>query len=236
MSPTELQHVRLGAQGRDARGKISDAIALLRTEANFCEHDRATICVGLLRLPSCEMVGLVEVVFEAPWVKTVYRVPLRTAARLRGRRRGSAERVEYDAVRFNLAEVDFYGLVTLASKTALYGVEVCPASMLTQPSELDWRIIHAALKVIDGGHHCYRSLPEGLLNADPQRVPGLQFLDCNLLRGLKPPPLKDIMKGIERIDSELRVSGQKVADALRRFGVRIPAPRPRVKARERAKA
>ena len=109
--------------------------------------------------------------------------------------------------------------------------------MMTDPSELDWRIIRAALKVIEGGENCYRSVRDGLLAADPESAPDLRFLDCARLSGLTPPPLKDIVAGIARIDPKLKASGQKIADALCKFGLRVPPPRPRVnRARETAKA
>jgi hypothetical protein len=118
-------------------------------------------------------------------------------------------------------------VVKLADGTELYAIELLTAPMLTEPSELDWRIVHAALKVIEGGDRCYRSLRDGLPAEQSALVPDERFLDCAKLPDLKPPPLKDIVQGFARVDPTLKVSGQKVADALRKFGIRIPAPRPR---------
>jgi hypothetical protein len=45
MEVTKFTPIRLGADGRDDRDKISDAIAMLRAEAGFGERHRATIRV-----------------------------------------------------------------------------------------------------------------------------------------------------------------------------------------------
>ena len=224
------QYEKLAEQDRDSLRQVADAVAVLRKNAGFTEHDRAKIRVGRLRLPSGEIVGLIEVLFDAPWEDKGYSVSLRTAARFRGRRRGSPQYEEFEIIRLNRAEVDAAGTVMLADQTELYAVEVITAPMLTDPSELDWRIVHAALKVIDGGDRCYRSLRDGLPPDQSDLVPDEFFLDAARLPDLKPPPLKDIVQGIAEIDSTLKVSGQKVADALRKFGIRVPVPRPRVKA------
>jgi hypothetical protein len=244
MSTREMHHVRLDADGRDARSKISDAITDLRAGAKFGEHDMATICVGVLRLPSVHEVGLVEVLFEAPWVDTIYRVPLRTAARFFGRLKNagkdSGKKVNHDIIRLNRAKVDSRGTVTLADGTVLFAVEVSTAPEMTHPTELDWRIVHASLKVIPGGEHCYQSPAEGAPFAIPEVVANERVLDCHSLRFLRPPPLKDIIAGVRRADPSLtkeKASNQKIADALRKFGLRVPTPRPRVsKMKTRAKA
>lgn len=232
------QYEKLAEQDRNSRRRVADAVAVLRKHADFTEHDRAKIRVGRLRLPSGETVGFTEVLFDAPWEDMGYSVSLRTAARFRGRRqRPPPQYEEFAIIRLNRAEVDAAGMVMLDDGTVLYAVEVLTAPMLTEPSELDWRIVHAALKVIDGGDRCYRSWREGVPFSRPDLVPDERSLDCNELPKLKPPPLKDIVQGIARVDPTLNVSGQKIADALRRFGIRVPVPRPRVKAsRENAKA
>jgi hypothetical protein len=227
MSAIELKYMRLSPEKRDRRRKVSDAIAVLCAEAGFGERHRATIRVMPLRLVSAELVGLVEVLFEAPWVPCTYSVELRTAPQFRGR--GSRGYQERPIIELNRAVVDATGLVTLADNTELSAVEVLSAPMLTEPSELDWRIIHLVLKTIEGGEQCYRSLGEGLPSATPDHVEDVRFLDCQMLPALNPPPLNDIVKGIARLDPTLHASGQKIADALRKFGVRVPSPRPRLK-------
>jgi hypothetical protein len=58
----------------------------------------------------------------------------------------------------------------------------------------------------------------------------MRFLDCSKLSGLKLPSLKRIARAIGRKDWTLRnLSHQKIADALRMFGIRVPRARPRVR-------
>ena len=76
---------------------------------------------------------------------------------------------------------------------------------------------------------CYRSLREGLLPPLQAMVPDLRFIDCSRLSGLERPPLKELADQIAEKDWTLRkLSQQKIADALRAFGMRVPKSRPRV--------
>ncbi len=225
--PRMRQYEKLSDNDRDSRRIVADAVEVLRKNAGFTEHDCAKIRVPLLRLPLGESVGFVEVLFDAPWVDMGYSVSLRTAARFRGRRQDSTHYEEFAIIRLNRAGVNFAGTVVLADGTVLYAVEVLTAPMMAKPSEFDWRIVHAALKIIDGGDSCYRSLREGVPFSRPDAVPDERFLDCSELSKLKPPPLKAIVQGIASVDPTLDVSAQKIADALRKFGVRLPSPRPR---------
>ena len=223
-----LEYQRLFEEDRQSRRAVTDAVAVLRNHG-FTQHDRANIRVGRLRLPSGEIVGFTEVLFDAPWEDKGYSVALRTAVRFRGRRKGSTQYEDFEIIRLNGAEVDAGGVVKLADGTELYAIELLTAPMLTEPSELDWRIVHAALKFIDGGDRCYRSPRDGLPPAQSDFIPDERILDCAKLPDLKAPPLKDIVQGVKCVDPALNISGQKIADALRKFGIRVPVPRPRVK-------
>jgi hypothetical protein len=54
-------------------------------------------------------------------------------------------------------------------------------------------------------------------------VPDLYFLDVARLSGLRLPPLKEITRVIT--ERHKKVSGQQVANALRKFGIRHPQAR-----------
>jgi hypothetical protein len=233
MAGIKLKQVRLSENGQDPRRDVLDALAALRTKAGFGAGDHATIEVGLLQPPSRLSAGLVEVVFACPRTKTSYRVPLRTAAGFRGRRRGGQGYDEYDIARLSGAEIDADGTVVLPDGTVFEAVETLSAPMVTDPSETDWRIIHLALSVIEGGDRCYRSLQEGLPPEVAEMVPDQRYLDCGRLSNLSLPPLKVIAIDIRTKDPTLRVTEQKIADALRKFGVRVPSSRPRRRANQR---
>lgn len=58
------QYKRLAEADRMKRRTIADALEVLRQSADFCGHDRAEIKVGLLQLPSRELVGLIQILFS----------------------------------------------------------------------------------------------------------------------------------------------------------------------------
>jgi hypothetical protein len=225
----------LSEEQRKSRRSIADAIAVLRKEADFGEHDCATIRILRFALPSGEVVGTAAILFAAPWEDTTYCVALPTAARFKGYREGSTRYDHFAIIRLNKAEVDASGTVVLADETILDAVKVIPARMPLEPSELDWMIVHATLSIIAGGDRCYRSWREDMSPAFQDSIPDQRFLDCSKLRELKDiPPLNVIANEIARTYPELKASSQKIADALRAFGIRVPVPRPRQKAsRER---
>jgi hypothetical protein len=237
MAGTESKRIGLDAKGRDGRDKISDAVAVLRADAGFGDRHRATIRVLPMRLPSAEVVGAVDVLFEAPWVPGVYIVGLRYAPGFRGRRLRSGFE-EYPIFELNRATVDAVGTVTLADGTVLEDVEMLTAPMLAEPTDLDSKILAAALKVIEGGEACFRTLQEDVPAAHRAFVPDIRPLDWGRLRNLKTPPLKQLVAAIKVVDPELAdKSSQKIADTLRKFGIRVPIPRPRIsRSRQRAKA
>src|SRR5262249_37607383 len=118
--------------------------------------------------------------------------------------------------------------VALTNGAELRAVELVPALLPRNPSELDWRIVHHTVAIIGAEERCYRSLGKGLRRPLRDMVPDARFLDCQQLSGLDLPPLKVLALDIAARDPTLkRLSQQKIADALRKFGIRIPRPRPR---------
>jgi hypothetical protein len=104
-------------------------------------------------------------------------------------------------------------------------VEVEPSG-LHRPSPLDERIL-AHVIAMTNSFHCYRSIREGLPEDFQRQLPDLRMLDYSRVFTIKPPPLKVIQWYIAQNEPQLRVSNQKIADALARCGVRVPRRRPR---------
>jgi hypothetical protein len=223
-------YTRIAEEDKASRRAIADATTVLRKAVQFNEHDRAKIRVTAIRLPSGDVVGLVDVLFEAPWLDERYCVSLPTAGRFKGFRQDIRRHVDLEIIRLNKAAADAAGTVVLADGTILGAVRVIPAQMPLEPSELDWKIVHATLSIIPGGDRCYRSWREGMSPELQYMIPDQRLLDCSKLHDLKDiPPLKDIVTAIGRDHPTLKVSSQKIADALRAFGIRVPVPRPRIK-------
>ena len=102
-------------------------------------------------------------------------------------------------------------------------LEIERARLPIEPSDLDWRIVHLTLELV-AATDCYRSLREGFPPDQRDMVPDLHFLDVARLSGLTLPPLRDITRYIASKYKD--VSGQQIANSLRKFGIRRPQARP----------
>ena len=196
-------------------------------KAGFGDNDRAEISIGLLKLPSAEVVGLVQITFAPQIGDKAHVVSLPTSKQFKAYRTNARQRRYFDIAELNGAVVDGSGNVLLANGIALRAVEVIPARLPLEPTELDWRIIHCTLSILEADDS-YRSWATGL----PPRLQGmladLRIVDCGTFGGLTLPRLNVLSAQIREREPTLRmVSTQQVADTLRKFGIRIPVPRPR---------
>ena len=86
--------------------------------------------------------------------------------------------------------MDGNGKVALLDGTNLRAVEVIPAHLPLEPSELDWRIVHYTISIIGAEKRCYRHLGDGLPARFQGLIPDRRFLDCSTLSDLKAPAPK----------------------------------------------
>jgi hypothetical protein len=206
---------------------MADAIEVLREKAGFENNHRAEISIGRLKLPSTEVVALVQIIFDPQRGDEAYVVSLPTAKQFKAYRANARQRDRFDIAELHGAALDGSGNVLLTDGTALRAVEVIPARLPLEPTELDWRIIHHALSVL-GASHCYRDLGYGLPQQLQEMMLDLRIVDCASFDRLTLRPLKVLSSLIRERDSTLRrLSAQQVADTLRKFGIRVPIPRPR---------
>jgi hypothetical protein len=221
----------LREESRNYRRTIADALEVLRELAGFGESDRAEVRVDPMRLPSGEVVGLVHVLFDAPLGDGRSIISLPPSPQFRAIIEESA-RQTFEISRLNGAVVDADATAVLADGTRLRAIEVIPARIPYNPSKLDWRILHSVLAMANAGH-CYRSLPEGLPPHLAEQVPDVRAIDFARLYAnpIKLPRLSMIERHIRRKNSDLNPSRQKIADALRTFGLHVPRRRPRARPR-----
>jgi hypothetical protein len=220
------EYQRLCEESKASRRTIADALEVLRQAADFADDDRAEIRIGALHLPSDHIVGLVDIVFDAPHRDKTFIVSLPTSARCRAICDAWPRRRELETSKLDGAVVDAEANVHV-SGGKLRAVEVIPFPLPYEPTELDWRIVRLTIAIIAAEDRCYRSLRDGMPLELRHMVPDLRFLDCSTLSGLDLPALKYIRSWITEKDHTLRkLSEQKVADSLRKFGMRIPKPRP----------
>jgi hypothetical protein len=216
---------------REQRRTVSDAIDVLAQDAGFGSADIADIRVGFLQLLSRETVGLTNVYFNSRSTGKTVVVSLPTAAEFEAKCQGEKNARRFSILELDGAKADDDGVVRLSDGRVLRAVELIPANLPLEPSELAWRIVHHVISIVKAEDQCYRSLRE---HAKPtcsdlpeEMIPEIRFIDCSALEIGKLPPLKYLKQQIGRRDPSLkRVSHQTVADALRDFGIRSPASRP----------
>jgi hypothetical protein len=215
------RHVRLQEERRTKRRTVADALDVVGRDLTPNEILRGQIEIARLQLPSGECTALVDVVFP----DLGCRVSLPTSARFRALSETDSRREEFEISRLDGAEVWFDGCVLLADGTRLRAVEVIRTHLPYRPSDLDERILRHVIS-LTGSDHCYRSIREGLPEQLQPQVPDLRALDYGRVREIQAPPLKVIRAYLDH-DPTLRVSEQKISDALATFGVRVPRRRPR---------
>jgi hypothetical protein len=216
------EHERLAEPDRHLRRTAMDALEVLRKEASFQDDDQAEFHIGLLRLVSGDKVGLVDIRFDRPARRTVCCVSLPASTHFVAKQEGLTFFRRFEIMRLSQARIDGRGHVRLSDGSKLRALKIEPERLPVKPSDLDWRIVHLTLKFV-GARHCYRSLREDLPPDQRDMAPDLFFLDVARLSGLALPPLQDITRYIA--SRYKKVSGQQIANSLRKFGIRHPQAR-----------
>jgi len=231
------KHQRLADNSRLSRRTIADVVDVLRQGANFMANDTAMVIIGGMKLPSEEIVGTVQVLFSAP-DGTTYVVALPTSRWFLARDETSQERQKLDICKLDRAIVDGDGNVVLQDGARLRAVEVMPHRLPLDPSDTDWRIVHLTITAVGAEAQCYRLISSNVtrdqfrnrmnlkrLRQLRRSLPRRRVLDFRKLNGLELPPLKELAYRLYELDPTLDISQQKIADALRDFGIRIPRQR-----------
>jgi hypothetical protein len=222
---------RLLEERRTKRRTVADVLDVVRQVLGLEDPPQGKINLGPLLLPSGEWTSLVDVVF--PDLDCIVTLP--TSARFRARSATNSEHQEFEISRLDGADVASDGSVRLVNGTQLRTVEVVPTHLPYEPSELDRRILRHVIS-LTRSEHCYRSIREGVPEHLQHQVPDVRALDFSRVLTIQAPPLKVIRGFIEEHDPDLKVSEQKIADALARFGVRVPRRRPRTVSRRKPTA
>jgi hypothetical protein len=220
---------------RDRPTTIADAINILETEANFKSHDRATVRLQPIQLPSAAVVWLVSVVFNGPADTAGFVVALRTANAFQAVDMASSHKRMFEIELLEDATIDGSGTVFLINGEQVRAVEVVPALLPYELSDLDEKIIHLTISMIEGAENrCYRDLRNDLPAAERGGILSLRFLDFSKLTegsdrpALKVPYLKVIRGRFEETyPREVSPVEQKIADALEKVGMRVPRHRPK---------
>jgi hypothetical protein len=230
MQESSFRHYeRLAEEHRTSRRTMADAVAVLQDYSGFSENDRAEIRIAGLKLPSAEVVGLVQLVFDRPGCDTTYLVSLPTSKLFRCRRLGARQSECFDIALLDGAVLDGASKVRLTDGALMCAVEVLPVRLPLAPTALDWLIVYHTIRFIDAKEQCFRPLRSAINDLPMDMIPNLSWIDCSKLPGLAVPSLDSIATYIASVGPKLGVSQQKIADTLLKFGMRIPRSRPRAK-------
>jgi hypothetical protein len=204
------------------RRTVADALEVIRQEFGVDETPGAEIRVGPLLLPSGEATAVVVLIcpdldcyvsLPASWWFTEFT-------------ERSSRRHRFEILCLDQAKVGPEGSVVLTDGRRLRGVEMVPTHMPYELSRVEKRILQNVIKLTESDG-CYRNLREDLPEHLQPGIPDLWVLDFGRLHTIPGRKLKAIKVYIEKHDPELRVSNQKIADALAKCGVRVPRRRPR---------
>jgi hypothetical protein len=226
-----LLHELLAENDRGKRRTIADALEVLRTSANFEQGDVANVRIGMLRLPSDQIVGLVLVSFDSTVHRKTFFVSLPTADRFRAKLENMPGSQEFEISRLDGATINGEGHVQLSDGTQIRGVVVIPTLLPYNITPLDWAIIRQTVAELGIKEEC-RYDPGELIRRTWGANPFHGSIDCSKLSGRQAPLLKTIQARIEDDEPNFRtVSLQKIADTLRKFNMRIPTSRASSRAR-----
>jgi hypothetical protein len=219
---------RLLDEEKDKRRTIADAVEVLCKHGNFRERDHAIIRVDPLQLPSSESIALVHAAFDSFVDNLTYFVWLPSSGKCKGRREGLWGLEVLDIFELSGGIIHFDGSVMLQNGTLLRAVEVIPALLPLELSDLDWCILHKTIAFMEIENCVYRSHWEGLDRYFQTGLPDCRSLDFGRLAGIKVPLLKQIRGYISEDKSVKTVpSEEKIAATLKKCGMRVPPPRPR---------
>lgn len=208
------------------------ASLLLSEKAGFGPGDTARLVVGPLRLPDKSIAWLVALDFDDPACDHRTVLPLCTARSFSFREAGVHSQKNRRLDDLDGALVDFDGTVTLSDNRQLRAVSLEAAKLAHELTELEVRVVRAALASMKevGAGYC-RRLREYVPADLKKQFPDLVMIDYAKLARQPPtavPGLKAIQWHYQKgFPDDEPPSFQTIATALARCGLRYRSPRPR---------
>ena len=218
MTEYEIPTLERTITGEGSMRSIADALEALRGDGRLEDCSFLEIRTGPLPSQAAQAPSLVVVVCHLSLPERPWGVALPSSWEFRGRPLGKGGSETFEISRLDRARVDEDGTVTLLDGTRLEAVEVIPAALPWELTELQKRIVYLTLKYIGAEATQY---PSGRPVAED-----LEFLDYSTLYGWDIPPLEEIADYLAKEDWALRnLSRQTIANALGACGMRRPRSR-----------
>src|ERR1700737_1022209 len=177
--PDVKRLVRILDEMKNKRRTLADVVDGFRQHTDFGENDSLKIQVDGLRLPSGNVVGLIQIVFDSESVAHWSSLP--SSVQFRARRQGSSELTLFDIFDLDGAIADSDGNVSTAGGARLRTVEVIPAALPYHISDLDQSIVFRTIQLLGVEGKCFRSLREGAEPEFEAMIPDLNFFICSKL-------------------------------------------------------
>jgi len=216
-----MQHVSLAEGTKHNRRSVADAIEVLVTHANFQVGSIGKITTGIFPLPSKEPLAQLYVSYTDLAAGVTFLVWLPVCSRFKATYSNQRSICQSSIFDLNDATVDFNGNVFLTSGTCLRGVEVIPASLPYELSDLERRILWCTIQFMKIEDKVVRTLGEELEPELRQGMPTIRRVDFQRLNGFVLPSLESIRSFILENEPGLRsVSLEKISDTLSKCGMR----------------
>lgn len=215
-----MQYVHLGEREKHNRRSVADAIELLVTDTGFRHKNHATIRTVPFPFPAKWPLTQLCVVFEHFDRQQTFLVWLPTSSHIKARTAESRNSAKSDTVILDGAQVDIDASVWLSNGTQLRAVEVVPANLPYELSNLDWQIIESTIKLMKIGHLVMRTFGEELDDDVRETLPQIRRVDFLRLKEHQPPPLKVIQHFIET-EGVGHISFEKLSSTLSKCGMRL---------------
>jgi hypothetical protein len=203
--------------GRRSMRSVADALESLRNAGHVPAGSFLEIRIGPLPARTTERPSIVLIVCHANPTEETWGVALPTSYEFTGRPLGNNASKTFEISLLDRARIDEGGKVMLSDGTCLQAVNVVPAALPWELTELQKPIVYWTIKFIGAEGKCYRYGPP---------TPDLEWLDYGALHKLELPKLEAVAQYIAEKDPRLKVTRQTIANALGVCGMRLPRQRP----------
>jgi hypothetical protein len=217
----QQKYETLSEGNKHNRRTVADAVDLLIKHAGFQSSDSAKIRTIQFPLAAKEPLAQLCIVFQRLDASVTFLVWLPTSSRFTARASDQTTTKQFNTPDLNEASVDYSGNVALRSGAQLKAVEVIPASLPFELSDLDRRILMSTISFMKIEDLVFRTLGEELDPEARATLPVIRAIDFQRLRGLEMPLLKQLQAFMAESGDFIKTpSLQKISTTLSNCGMR----------------
>jgi hypothetical protein len=208
----EIPTLERTIDGRRSMRSVADALEALRSAGHCRAGSLLEIRTSSLPAKTADAPSIVLVVCRATPSEDAWGVALPTSYEFTARSLGKDTAETFEISLLDRAKVDEDGAVELSDGTRLQAVNVVPAALPRELTELQKRVVCWTIKFIGAEKECFRS-------PDPDGEWLDEWFYYGALHGLEAPKLEAIVQYIAENDPTLKVTRQTIANAFLITGV-----------------